>query len=54
MTRMDKDGNTPLHLCCKNGHAAVLHELLAILKVDGVLDNANRSVIDKVYVMRKG
>ena len=44
MTRTDKDGNTPLHLCCKNGHTAVVRELLAILKVDGVLENANRSV----------
>lgn len=40
----DKYGNTPLHLCCKNGHIAVLRELLAIFKVDGVFENANRSV----------
>lgn len=44
MTRTDKDGNTPLHLCCKNGHTAVVREFLAILKVHGVLENANRSV----------
>ena len=41
MSRTDKDGNTPLHLCCKNGHTAVVREFLAILKV---LENANRSV----------
>ena len=43
MTRTDKDGNTPLHLCCKYGHTAVVQEILAILKVDEVLENANRS-----------
>ena len=42
MTRIDKEGNTPLHLCCKNGHTAVVQELLAILRDDGVLEDANR------------
>ena len=44
MTRTDEDGNTPLHLCCKNGHIAVVRKLVAILKVDGVLQKANRSL----------
>ena len=44
MTWTDKDGNTPFHLCCKNGHTAVAQEFLAILDEDGVFENANRSV----------
>ena len=44
MTRTDKDGNTPFHLCCKSGHTAVAQEFLAILDEDGVLEHANRSV----------
>lgn len=44
MTRTDKGGNTPFHLCCKNGHAAVVRKFLAILEEDGVLEQANRSV----------
>ena len=45
MTRTDKDDNTPLHLCCKNGHIAIVLKLVAILKMDGVLQNANRFII---------
>ena len=45
MTRTDKDGNTPFHLCCKNGHAAIVQEFLAILDEDGVFEHANRSVV---------
>lgn len=45
MTRTDKDDNTPLHLCCKNGHIAVVLKLVATLKMDGVLQNANRFII---------
>ncbi len=44
MTRTDKDGNTPFHLCCKNGHAGVVQEFLAILEEDGVFKDANRLV----------
>ena len=51
MTRTDKDGNTPLHLCCKNGHTAVIQEFLDILKVDGVLKIANRSVANETYMI---
>ena len=43
MTRTDKDGNTPFHLCCKNGHTAVAQEFLTILDEDGVFEHANRS-----------
>ena len=45
MTRTDKDGNTPFHRCCKNGHTAVAQEFLAILEEDGVLECANGSVV---------
>ena len=44
MTETDKYGNTPLHLCCKYGHIAVIRKIMAILKVDGVLQKANRSL----------
>ena len=44
MIRTDNNGNTPLHLCCKNGHIAVVRKIMAILKGDGVLQKANRSL----------
>ena len=44
MTRTDKDGNTPFHLCCKNGHAVVVQVFLTILEKDDVFEHANRSV----------
>jgi ankyrin repeat protein len=44
MTRTDKDGNTPFHLCCKNGHIAVVKEFLAIFDEEDVFEDANRSV----------
>ena len=49
MTRNDKDGNTPFHLCCKNGHVSVVQEFLAILDKDGVIEQANRSVLVQLY-----
>ena len=44
MTMEDEDGNTPLHLCCKNGHIAAFRKIVAILEVDGMLKKANRSL----------
>ena len=44
MAMKDEDGKTPLHFWCKNGHIAVIRKIVDILKVDGMLQKANRSL----------